>query len=264
MIVRKLGKKVQLVTQNDHAELSAQMAANWGSGKFGALEPYNEMVLATLLHDYGWHMWDSTPEIDQRTRQPINFNELDYRRHTGFYAEGVARVSDLNTYAGLIDVMHAIGLYTQRYGLYPNMPNPGAQLPVQEFLAKHRGMREEMIRKLKTARKLSRYAEEDFVWHNYKCLQIFDVLSLYLCWIMTPTMKVSPVPTTPGEMDAELTIKKVGAERAKISPYPFRVDPLRVVVPARTLQSFTFEGNEEFRAKFYEAERKSLDFELMA
>ncbi len=240
------------------------MAANWGNGRFSALQPYSEMVLATLLHDYGWHMWDSAPEIDRKTREPINFNELDYRRHTRFYAEGVARVSELNAYAGLIDVMHAIGLYTQRYGLYPNMPNPDAQLPVREFLAKHKSLREETIRKLKKVQKFSRYAQEDFIWHNYKCLQIFDVLSLYLCWILTPTMKVSPVPTGPGEKDAELTVKKVGADRVRISPYPFRVDPLRVVVPARTLRDSKFESNEEFREKFYQAQKKSLDFELVA
>jgi hypothetical protein len=41
---------VLLITQEDHAELSAQFAAHWGNEQFSKLKPYESMVFATLHH----------------------------------------------------------------------------------------------------------------------------------------------------------------------------------------------------------------------
>lgn len=49
MIVRETNDDTALlITQEDHAELSAQFAAHWRSQKFSKLEPYDSMVSATL------------------------------------------------------------------------------------------------------------------------------------------------------------------------------------------------------------------------
>ena len=49
MIVRETNDDTALlITQEDHAELSAQFAAHWGNQKFSKLEPYDSMVFATL------------------------------------------------------------------------------------------------------------------------------------------------------------------------------------------------------------------------
>jgi hypothetical protein len=40
-----------LITQENHAELLAQLAAHWRNQKFSKLEPYDSMVSATLHHD---------------------------------------------------------------------------------------------------------------------------------------------------------------------------------------------------------------------
>jgi hypothetical protein len=239
------------------------MAANWGNKSFSEIKPFNEMVLATGMHDYGWHEWDSAPELDERTGKVANFVELDYNRHTKFYANGVAKVRELDPYAGLMDIMHAIGLYTRRYGFYPNMPNANSHAPVKEFVARHKAMREDVIRELQ-AGSLREYANEEYIWHNYKLLQVFDVLSLYLCWMLKPQFRISPVPTRLGEREEELVVTKVDDSRIRVKPYPFKTDHLRVSVPSRALFDRVFKTNQALRKAYYEARKEVLNFEIVS
>jgi len=54
MVIRELKNGCCFVsTQEDHAELSAQLAAHWGNEKFSRLRPYDTMVFATTYHDSG-------------------------------------------------------------------------------------------------------------------------------------------------------------------------------------------------------------------
>ena len=55
---------------------------------------------------------------------------------------------------------------------------------------------------------LSEYVSEEYIWHNYKLLQVFDVLSLYLCWILKPEFRISQVPTRLGQGEEELVVTK--------------------------------------------------------
>ena len=262
--MRTEGDRLVLIKQNDHADLAAQMAANWGTKSFSEIKPFNDMILAIGLHDYGWHEWDSAPELDGRTGKVANFLALDYERHTRFYANGIAKVRELNPYAGLMDAMHAIGLYTQRYGFYPDMPNPAnSYAPVQEFLARHRAMREDAIRELRSG-SLSEYVSEEYIWHNYKLLQVFDVLSLYLCWMLKPEFRISQVPTRHPQGQQELIDTKMHETRNRLRPYPFKTDHLRVSVPSKVLFDRVFETNESLRKAYYEAGKEALNFEIVS
>src|ERR1044071_5794953 len=76
MIVREReGGTVLLITQEDHAELSAQLAAHWGNEQFSKLKPYESMVFATLHHDSGYREWESLPPVNLAERRPYGHRE---------------------------------------------------------------------------------------------------------------------------------------------------------------------------------------------
>lgn len=65
MVVRELRDGSQiLITQEDHAELSAQFAAHWGNNNFCKPRPYESMVFATAYHDSGFRDWEGIPPIN--------------------------------------------------------------------------------------------------------------------------------------------------------------------------------------------------------
>ena len=76
MVIRELKNGCCFVsTQEDHAELSAQLAAHWGNEKFSRLRPYDTMVFATTYHDSGYREWEGNPPIHLAKGRPYAHRE---------------------------------------------------------------------------------------------------------------------------------------------------------------------------------------------
>ncbi|MET0586248.1 MAG: DUF3891 family protein [Candidatus Binatia bacterium] len=76
MVIRELKNGCCFVsTQEDHAELSAQLAAHWDNEKFSRLRPYDTMVFATTYHDSGYREWEGNPPIHLAKGRPYAHRE---------------------------------------------------------------------------------------------------------------------------------------------------------------------------------------------
>ena len=111
------------------------------------------------------------------------------------------------------------------------------------------------------------------LWHNYRVLQVYDILSLYFCWNgyekegdnagELAARFVGPVPVDYGsEEEVELAITPVGERTVRIDPYPFDVSPLPIAVRARTVEPLSGGDEAAHRSTFYRAPRTLLTFEI--
>jgi hypothetical protein len=259
-----------LITQEDHAELSAQLAAHWGNANFSKLEPYDSMVFATLHHDSGYREWEGVPPINLLERRPYghredppSFEETELRG----YVANVDWLKLHDPYAALIVSMHRTGLWQNRYDVLG--PAKRKSQRSQETWA--------VIEKLESRqlneKQLLGNGESDFerqLWFNYKALQVYDVLSLYFCvngyeGEDLKEDRVGPIPVS-YNTDEEATLRIVPVNGAgvqvRIAPYPFDASPLKIALRVRTLRKRDFRSEQECREAYFKAPRALLLFEI--
>jgi hypothetical protein len=267
MIVRTDGDRLLLIRQTDHAELSGRLAEAWG-GRFARPEPFDAVVLAAALHDDGWQEWEAEPKVDPKTRLPYSFTAMPPKEHLAFYLRGIDRVLERDPYAGLLVSMHCAGLYRQRYGTDLGLKlrrfTPDVQTVVEEFLERLDSQQQELRERLGRSGPYARFVEDGPLWTNYKLLQMYDRLSLYLCIVPLAERCLGPAPTGYAGGETTLTLGPVGDRTVLISPYPFRETPLRVSVKARRVPNRPYDSDEEFRSVLAQAESVSLDYGLRA
>jgi hypothetical protein len=257
-----------LVTQEDHAELSAQFAAHWGNEKFSKLEPYDSMVFATLHHDSGYREWEGVPPINLAERRPYghredppSFEQTELRS----YVTNIDWVNSHNPYAALIVSMHRTGLWQNRYDVLG--PAKRKSQRSQETWA----VIEKLESRQRNEKKLLGEGEPGFerqLWFNYKTLQVYDVLSLYFCCNgyegeRLKEDRIGPIPVAyDAEEEASLRITPIKETAVQIAPYPFDVSPLKISLRALTLRKRDFRSEEECREAYFKAPRVLLQFEI--
>lgn len=268
---------VVVALQIDHSRVAGYLAAHWGNDDFARLEPYEAMVLAAQEHDNGWWSWEVAPTI------AADGSAQDYIgsvRHLGgttwldMAREGVGRLAEIDPYAALLAQMHAEGLLTQGKGLLPRMRDQSDYPGVTEFLAEGEAIRTRLVAEVARDPRRARYVEPDAIWTNFKCLEVFDQLSQYLCNRypfdndargegLTSDLSGVPVPVRPGEADTSMLVTVLDESRAVVDPYPFGVAPLKVSFPARLLPNRSFSDRDDFLGAFYRAERIGVDYTLL-
>jgi hypothetical protein len=269
MIVRDLEDgSVLLITQEDHAELSAQFAAHWGNGKFSKLRPYESMVFATLYHDSGYREWEGLPPINVTEGRPYGhredppeFEPIELQS----YARNIEWVQSHDRYAGLLVSMHRTGLWQSRYETMGLKKSGRERSPAVR----------ELIQRLESAQEqekkdLSRNHEgfEAQLWFNYRLLQVYDILSLYFCCNGYDRGRlkedaVGPITATYGaKEEVRLRIAPVDSRRVRIDPYPFDCSPFDIAIRARSLSYGNFGSEKECRESYLKARRMVLEFQL--
>lgn len=259
MIVTRRAGALQLVEQVEHGRVAGELAAGWGNADWATPTPGPAVGLAAARHDEGWRAWDGALLYDELERRPQHFLEIDVQDHVRLYRAGVQTVSLLDVYAGLLVGMHWTGLYRGRW----SRPGAGTRLTggagAGELLDE---VVEEEERRWIEARRRSwlgretRSTFESRLWHNYDLLQVWDLLSLYLCvqpaepsdddgyppvrWgpqltglVHGPERVVlPPVATAPGGAVHEITVSVAEAGVVVLQPFPFW-GPFEVEVTSR-------------------------------
>ena len=181
MIVREeTDGTLGLISQNDHALVSGMLAAHWGNARFDRPRPYDSVVRAAAFHDRGWIDYEAKPTIDAAGRPP-NYREvpLDERQMRAFMWTG-DWLGGIDPYSGLLAAKHRTGLWQNRYEAIkvPSLVNRGAMKPeIADFIARSEARQHDVEAGLDAAE----------VKTNYRLLQIWDMISLYLC--STATLK---------------------------------------------------------------------------
>src|SRR5438270_10006634 len=114
MLVHPDDSGTLLIGQASHAWVSGQLARAWGSTRFGALEPCEEVCLAAEQHDIGMAEWDLAPTLNPVTGLPHSFTEMPLDVHMSLWRAAPRRLLRQSRYAALLTSMHGVRLYGLR------------------------------------------------------------------------------------------------------------------------------------------------------
>lgn len=246
MIVRSLPDgSALLILQEAHADVAAQFAAHWGNQEFSRLDPYSSMLFGTIYHDSGHREMEADLPIDPEKGLPYAFRGAppEVRRREAD-DENVRWIRARDPYASLVVSVHHAGLRKQRYDTVRMVTNgtgallrSGERLGIETAFADLDGWRQEVAVELA----LSDPELREAFWHNYRCLQVFDLLSLYFCCdgyqadqMQEVTLERAPVAYG-SERVVDLHLMPTGPATIQMMPYPFDVTPLQIGVMARQM-----------------------------
>lgn len=212
-----------LISQVDHARLSARLAEHWGAAPFARLEPENEIVAAVRHHDDGWAAWERSPQVDPQRGRPLDFTEMPLDDALAIWRSSIAAAAAIGHLAAWMVSGHFSALLRRSDHLQADSP-AGAAHKAAEFLAE-----EDVSR----SRHLEAWIAADRRRHNAEAarralswLQMFDWLSLWFCCAeRTKSLEEEPPGSPP------LTIRPVGGGRFQCSPWPFDAEELVVESP---------------------------------
>jgi len=282
MVVAEGPNEYILYMQNDHGDLAGQFAAHWGNDRFSQLKPRNSMVFAAEAHDNGWWSWDVNPEVDEQG-VPITFRRTPRARLYEFIDKGIDNIIEKDLYAGLITSIHHAGLPQHRYGTLPAVPRRQDEYTTK-FLQRREPFNTDLIAKVATMKEYDGVNSSDFIWFNYRMMQVFDRLSLFFCCnydlekastsdsqsqqdkdygrtFYSSTINATPVRF--GQEDTELTLTPLDKNTLVVDPYPFDAAPLKVTVRGRKIVRRPFRTQEEFREVYRKQPRETFEYALL-
>lgn len=276
MIVRQASSgEFVLIKQSDHADLAAQFAAHFGNDLFASIQPFESVVRATTYHDSHFLDVEANLPIDTEKGRPYGHRETPFSQdHLDALQGNVRWLLADDPLAGLLVSMHHSGLPQNRYGLVTSWQTRGGAG------AKSRAIRPEVAANIESLesqqavvlKKLvaERLAMDSQININYRLLQFFDLLSLYLCsdgyqnGDLVPT-SIGPVPMDyqAGECP-EIRIEPLPGDQVKLSPYPFDAPQIRVSVPVRFIKPLPQASVMVCREAVMKARRDYLSWEIVA
>lgn len=248
MIVRyEADGSVVMITQNDHALLSGLFAAHWGNADFARPRPYLSAVRAALFHDKGWIRYEACPIYDPASGKTPNFRDVpNTPEQLAAFEWAGDWLSEIDDYAGLLIRKHRTGLWQGRYGAiaHPAMLQRGAPKPeIASLIARS---------EQKQAAQASNVDPLELKT-NYNLLQVWDLLSLYICTSETPKADViDPVPTDYATgSGVPMTLAPLAPDTIALDPYPFDTASLTANVIHRRLPARPFADQAAFQAAYF-------------
>ncbi len=239
-----------LISQVEHARVSAELATAWGGGRTADVvcaagddnlhlrEVRSELLSAVLHHDDGWASWEASPALDPETERPYSFVEMPRRESLVLWRDSILHARQIGPLAGWVVAGHFEQLLED---------SDDADREIGEhWLAEVRGWREEWLaewRSLNRPVHTQGVADECLAW-----LRLYDWLSLWLCCICPArvgdavceamTLAEGPLARGPVAFSPEDSAPSGDVRRVAASPWPFvadvvDIDALGYAVPAR-------------------------------
>jgi Protein of unknown function (DUF3891) len=259
MIVRKQADgSLVLIAQTNHAEISGLLAANWGNAAFARPRPFQPVVRAAIHHDAGWYRYEAQPTYDVASKSTPNFPQVPPDpTQLAAYQWAIDWLTDIDPYAGALISRHRTGLWSERYHAVTDPPPPPRRPQTEQvvqFIARNEARQERALQSL----------DRNEFATNYHNLQVWDLLSLYLCSAEPKVHALAPVPTGyDGRDGVRLTLEPLGGDRIAIKPYPFAVRPLRVCYAYKLLATHDFPSEVAFLDAYYAAVVQTRYFEFV-
>jgi hypothetical protein len=254
MLLRESGTGVLAIGQASHAWLSGQLARAWGNDRFGYLDPYEEVCLASEQHDVGMARWDLAPTLNPSTGWPHSFIEMPLETHLELWSAGPRRLLSQSRYAALLVSMHGWRLYKRRDLDKLELDQTTA---VRGFLEQQRAFQEWLLSSLREDPSTAGTATEQLIARNSQLIWIWDYISLALCldWLSSTARDV---PTIGAPVDIQLTHSRTAYQ---LEPWPFTADAVTVWCEGRRL-SDKFESEAALHDGFDRAPWEKIAFDL--
>ena len=293
------GEHVWLVTQPDHGRIAGYLAAHWGNKTFRNPGNYaraansgrlrSETVFAIAEHDNGWLEWEAEPDLSDRDSLPMGLGEVLKFQQAGMdrWRKGLRRFPS-NPYANLLISHHAYWLYAARalpdpdpaftHPLFwkgsPEKLYPGSREEPLNFIAELENLQSEWMETLCADPATIDWLAPDHLLPHARLLQLCDGMSLALCSALIPAtsgetkglgedeFELHDVPQSSWSDRVTLRIKPRGNRRIAVSPYPFDIDPLPVVMPLRIVSLPIVEPN--FQTWWHALRPDTIKFEYVS
>jgi hypothetical protein len=261
MIVRNQSDgSVVMITQNDHAKLAGMFAAHWGNAKFERPRPYASMMRAAQYHDGGWLRYETNPSLDPATGRSPSYQQVPTdTAQLAAYQWAIDMLTEVDTYTGLMVSRHRTGLWQSRYGVIAQPPaRPPRKLSddIKDFIARNEARQHVITAGL----------DRHEVATNYNLLQVWDLLSLYICTDeVLKDQVIAPVPMAYAspQASAPMQLKPLSEARIAIDPFPFDRPVLQVALVCRRLQQRDLRDANTFRAAYFGAAPEIAAFTLV-
>lgn len=196
MIINRRSTVLELIDQVEHGRVAGVLAKAWGNQRFAAPSPAPAVALAAARHDEGWRAVDGALLFDELAKRPMHFLDIDVESHIPLYRAGVERVSMLDAYAGLLVGMHWSGIYRSRWqrpGGASRLARTAEDRRLQEAVVRSEEERWIDVRRQVWTQDEPRALFETRLWHHFELLQLWDLLSLFLCVVPDEPSPPQPV-----------------------------------------------------------------------
>lgn len=239
MIVNTVPEGWEIIYQQAHALLAAQLAYHWHFSQQPAY--WIETLAAIAQHDDGQQSWAGRIGLTA-AGAPANFTMLPFSLEQATQVMAEARYQ--GRWRSLLTSMHLLFLYEALRG-----QNTATDAFLDEQLANQKQWRKE----LKINKKQAQQA--------YDLMQWCDRFSLILCRDQLPEMeRTLEVSKGPDGVTYYVTLQKDGL--VKVNPWPFAEKNFTVTVEASYLHQLQFNNEEELAHALEQAVIKVKKWEL--
>lgn len=217
MIVRPANGDLWLITQPDHAGVSAVLMTAWQADGFPRSADRETVLLATREHDNGWTEPDAAPTVNPATKQPFDFLTAPVEIRQSVWPRGIRRLAGRQPFAAALVAEHALTVY----GRYRQDPAWAG------FLGSLRASRAEML--------AGSGRSEAELSQAYRFVFLGDLISLVWCNGWTGPQR--------GE---GYTVRSEGA-RVIIEPDPFGGLSVPIRVPYRSIPGRPYDSDGDLQ-----------------
>lgn len=220
---------LRMVTQNDHAHLSAEILRFWCADDLPQHPRRATILLAAREHDNGWREHDAAPRIEPESGRPRDFRMTAEDDRQTIWQRGVDRHRITNPSVALLVLTHARRLHADREGAARWRPLLESWRERSQALADDLGLDAETIAA------------------DYHFVDLADTISLALAdrWQEPFTfraMRFEPRPAaSPGDVDT-----------LAIEPFPF-AGATTFALPCRMLERASFASDMDLALALAEA-----------
>lgn len=231
-----------VLTMEQHTATAGLLAEHFGGTPgFERLEPNHLVVGLVHEHDRGWVEVDGSAPRDPDTDLPWSVYDTPTSVSIGTGPRSIDHNEQIHPYRGLLSSMHIVGLFTGRYGLDDaqriDASEPESRALLEPMIAAERARQTRLRSELATDPEAASWIAEPALMRNYKALQFFDKLALWL-QVTHPARRqptlLHHVPTA-GDGDVAVAVTPLDEHRVRLEPFPFDTDPLEITIEGRWL-----------------------------
>ena len=167
MIVFERETSYLMFTQDDHAQVSKQIAEHCKDEFYYDSTYYEEVLLAIKEHDRGWIDPDKSSLWNDKLEQPFSFIDYPTDLKISFYKKGLDEVEEKSKYACLLCSLH-----------YSSFVQDADEPAVQEFWDNEKKRQERLYKELGI---VDNEEKTETLMYHLDLLKFSDFLSLFIC-----------------------------------------------------------------------------------
>lgn len=258
MICQRRGEQTWLFTQEDHARLAGQLAAQIGGAH---ASPLSELAVeAVSLHDAGWPLHDDAPTLAP-SGEPLNVFDAPVELAVSLWGESVRRAGRRAPYCQLLVSLHVLWLADwmqrsrqdtlTRVQQFALLQFQHQQIEEQETLRQRLGLSIDLPRQMGLVSHRAS-PDEDQLRAEFSMLRAMDRVSLDWCLGGGVFDAIDMIHLAPGEEPTTLRLQWTGAAMI-VDPWPFARPSLEMNVRYRQVAGGTYSDEQSFQSAYVAA-----------